>query len=570
MTIGFRSLQISNNMILRILSCSLHRVVCFFCSRHPACDGLTYSEQSHSPEEANSTQNVVLSQSKKARIWFSIIDILSVVVFVWEVFDENLARQSDAEVIGSPSSEVRLHPILTLWQACLFFTIAITLLQIRQAKASSFGPVHLIFWLAALFLTTVSSAASGIAASAGTRSNFNLLFQTLEGYLTKSLRIRRDGQDVVGEGKAIPSEVVEALKEGSSWIISDSGSNHSPSGLPMKRGTRNPWRMVHSRKATRTRNTKTLGSRNRRFFPITTMTDWSFSENCDMSQGSRNTAMLSSIPCDMRFLLIARRAQPDLSDCDMERAFSIAVRKLPEGRNISWRCISGWLALLWTPSVNPSSALVILSSTCGPVSILLIFSVTMSAPILAFNSLFRPLPTGIPTDLFEDPSSPPNPSKPVSKRCSVSVGLVEGCRSGDIWMSRGDAIEGKGRLNRAIGYLSESRVPKLSDLPFKSATSDECMRQEATKNNPQYDSGATSAFVVINTYCTNEVGWLPVSEMRDVPRSVQIGRDSHPGSCRSAMFLHLLSAGGPAQVQGARQLVGRIGITLSQLPSTLA
>ncbi|KAL5487926.1 hypothetical protein ACEPAI_6034 [Sanghuangporus weigelae] len=239
------------------------------------------------------------------------------------------------------------------------------------------------------------------------------------------------------------------------------------------------------------------------------MTYWSFSANCDTSQGSRNTAMLSSIPCDTRFLAFVRHAQPGLSDCDTERAFSLPARKLPESTNKSWRRITGWLALSWIPSIL-AAPFVILSSTSGPVSILLIFSVTMSAPVFAFNSVFSPLP--IPTDLFED--------------------LFK---------------QGKGsRLSRAIGYLS--RVPKLSDLPFKSATSDERMRQETTKNNPQYDPDATSAFVAINTCCTNELGWLPASEMRDVPRSVQIRRDSHPRSCRSAMLLHLLSAGGPAQV----------------------
>lgn len=102
-------------------------------------------------------------------------------------------------------------------------------------------------------------------------------------------------------------------------------------------------------------------------------------------------------------------------------------------------------------------------------------SVTLSSPLLALNILFRsPLP--IPTGLFDSYSEPPSvvrraPSPastlPVAysheyKR-SGSVTVVEGRRSGDIWIANGDAVDGRNKLERAFGLLSAK--PKLSVLP---------------------------------------------------------------------------------------------------------
>jgi hypothetical protein len=48
-----------------------------------------------------------------------------------------------------------------------------------------------------------------------------------------------------------------------------------------------------------------------------------------------------------------------------------------------------------------------------------------------------------------------------STSCSVTV--VEGRRSGDVWLSKGNAVDNKGKLGRAVGMLSTT--PKLSVLP---------------------------------------------------------------------------------------------------------
>jgi hypothetical protein len=46
---------------------------------------------------------------------------------------------------------------------------------------------------------------------------------------------------------------------------------------------------------------------------------------------------------------------------------------------------------------------------------------------------------------------------------SGSVTVVEERRSGDVWLSQGDAVEGKGKLSRALGLMTP--VPRLAVLP---------------------------------------------------------------------------------------------------------
>ena len=46
---------------------------------------------------------------------------------------------------------------------------------------------------------------------------------------------------------------------------------------------------------------------------------------------------------------------------------------------------------------------------------------------------------------------------------STAITAVEGRRSGDIWLTNGDAVDGKNKLGRAVGMLSP--MPKLSVMP---------------------------------------------------------------------------------------------------------
>ncbi|KAI5986500.1 hypothetical protein EDD15DRAFT_2471543, partial [Pisolithus albus] len=108
-------------------------------------------------------------------------------------------------------------------------------------------------------------------------------------------------------------------------------------------------------------------------------------------------------------------------------------------------------------------------------SVLLILSATLSSPLLAINILLRS-PILIPTGLFDVHAKPPpaavlrapSPADMLATyvrdyKRSGSVTVVEGRRSCDVWISQGDAVDGKGKLGRALGLMSS--VPRLAVLP---------------------------------------------------------------------------------------------------------
>ena len=104
-----------------------------------------------------------------------------------------------------------------------------------------------------------------------------------------------------------------------------------------------------------------------------------------------------------------------------------------------------------------------------------ILSVTLTSPLLVLNILFGsplPIPTGLfdirepanPNQAFLPRSLPPHKWSHEYKRSTgASVTVVEGRRSGDVWLSNGDAVDGKGKFGRAVTLLSAK--PKLSVLP---------------------------------------------------------------------------------------------------------
>ncbi|TFY82700.1 hypothetical protein EWM64_g1313, partial [Hericium alpestre] len=145
--------------------------------------------------------------------------------------------------------------------------------------------------------------------------------------------------------------------------------------------------------------------------------------------------------------------------------------------DVSWTRALGWLASVWVPLVLSLpycfSVLASHSQASQVMSILLTVSVTISSPIMAVNILLRspiPIPTGL-FDVYNEPPSAvarsPSPAEtlPVGgeyKR-SASVTLIEGRRSTDVWLAKGDAIDGKTRVGRALEMLAPA--PKLSVLP---------------------------------------------------------------------------------------------------------
>ena len=144
-------------------------------------------------------------------------------------------------------------------------------------------------------------------------------------------------------------------------------------------------------------------------------------------------------------------------------------------------------------------------------SVFLILSVTLSAPLLAINIVFSPMP--IPSGLFEThsetslplPAPAPSPTlfEDNYKRSGSSMTVVEGRRSGDVWLSKGDAVDGKSKLGRAMTLLSP--VPKLSVLPPSPGMDAE--EGEITPPLPlQVESPTPSAFATPQSENSIEIG----------------------------------------------------------------
>jgi hypothetical protein len=117
--------------------------------------------------------------------------------------------------------------------------------------------------------------------------------------------------------------------------------------------------------------------------------------------------------------------------------------------------------------------------TSPVIAIFFVLSVTMSSPMMASCVILR-CPVPIPSGLFESNSDLPPalmrstspastiqglPSRKFSHeyKRSGSITVVEGRRSGDVWIDNGDAVEGKSKVGRMLGMMVPK--PRLAVLP---------------------------------------------------------------------------------------------------------
>ncbi|CAK5275309.1 unnamed protein product [Mycena citricolor] len=169
---------------------------------------------------------------------------------------------------------------------------------------------------------------------------------------------------------------------------------------------------------------------------------------------------------------------------DAEKSLAALAAAAPSAEvDISGYRAIGWLLLIWAPVVLSLPYLILSQQNPTPpafVSILLSLSVTVSSPILALNLIFQspmPAPEGLfdtssdlPANMTRSPlagSVPPYGkwSHEYKRSTSASVTVVEGRRSGDVWLAKGDAVDGRNKVGRAFGMISP--MPKLSVLPLE-------------------------------------------------------------------------------------------------------
>ncbi|KAG1735718.1 uncharacterized protein EDB91DRAFT_551386 [Suillus paluster] len=145
--------------------------------------------------------------------------------------------------------------------------------------------------------------------------------------------------------------------------------------------------------------------------------------------------------------------------------------------DISFYRYACWMMTIWVPlafSLPYFLSFIGNGFVSSATPLLLALSVTMSSPLLAMNIIMRspiPIPTGL-FDVHEEPPSvcmrAPSPCVTLANynceyKRSGSVTIVEGRRSGDVWISQGDAVDGKSKLSRALGLMTP--VPRLAVLP---------------------------------------------------------------------------------------------------------
>ncbi|KAJ7126406.1 hypothetical protein C8R43DRAFT_931944, partial [Mycena crocata] len=517
-----------------------------------------------------------LSPADKSHIWLAGLDIVALILFIWQTVTGGPTGSAAAL---DPASSLRLWIAMTLRQTCLLIVAGLTLMHVRMGRSVSFGAKHWMLWTPTVLLVATSTGIAVVLSGAEVPSLFiglvsytstiavlsSIAFCCLVGTL---LAIKRNLAVIQDESEPWPpvrqmeqqprpsfaTEEIDAIRDGASWITSNASnassrhnsvsawsfSTHAPSmhggraqgqhpSVPAKSSfwfnsstppEAPPVPPIPSLYGPLSPTAQSLSDPDpfRRDVPpdtprqrLDSQTSWLTSTNGTQKtvsawsyptthhqedhEGSHNDSS-NNLNAELlpSHTAVTRPSTPALANAKVLGGYgfapmnndaekSLAALAAAPGATIDisiYRAV-GWLITIWVPLIL-SLPYVLLApqdpTTPVAASILLILSVTLSSPLLALNLLFRsPLP--IPHGLFDIRGdlpanamrgSTPGGSMPTYKwsheykrSTSASVTVVEGRRSGDVWMSNGDAVDGKGRMGRALGLMSA--MPKLSVLP---------------------------------------------------------------------------------------------------------
>ncbi|KAF9535135.1 hypothetical protein CPB83DRAFT_831204 [Crepidotus variabilis] len=532
-----------------------------------------------------------LSPADKSHLWLAGLDLVALVVFIWQGVTEYALGSSTVGLATDPGAAVRLWIVVTIRQTCLLMVAFLTLLHVRMANSVSFGSKHWMLLTPTALLVITSTTIAGILSGTG----MDTLFYGLTAYsstiailstiafaclirtlftIKKNLTSINEPTDAWPpvrevEDRPRPSfgtEDMDAIRDGASWLTSEPGSRRqsisgwsfsthhtthtttsshhgrpqtaqhpsvpskssfwfasntagdiqvppvpplpspygpalTPEGLPDP----DPFRREvpkqnHGMKTRMGSQSSWLTSSDGSH---TTLTAWSFpgsqhhgSAVPPSSATEFQTAFSKSATHqDIQTTLNggSRPVTPALSSAQVLGGYGYAPGSGPEAEKgmtslgsldgntieISMLPAIGWSVMIWLPMSFALPYLIVLAQHNVPslaVQILFILSVTLSSPLLTLNLLVgSPLP--IPVGLFDGNadsqmanqlplggSFPPTRwSHDYKRSTSCSVTVVESRRSGDVWISKGDAVDGKGKFSRAMSLLNPA--PKLSVLP---------------------------------------------------------------------------------------------------------
>ncbi|KIM25144.1 hypothetical protein M408DRAFT_26361 [Serendipita vermifera MAFF 305830] len=162
---------------------------------------------------------------------------------------------------------------------------------------------------------------------------------------------------------------------------------------------------------------------------------------------------------------------------------SLATTTIPTNHIVTTHRVIIWLAMIWLPFILTMPYLVLARANYDYHSsipgILLIIAQTIPSPLLALSISFRVL-LPIPSNLFSTKSkhvkrksTATTTALPLHRYSnelqlrgkSGSYTVVEGRRSGDIWVETGQAVDGRSKVERMMSLLVPN--PRLSILPLQ-------------------------------------------------------------------------------------------------------
>ncbi|KDR84027.1 hypothetical protein GALMADRAFT_56685 [Galerina marginata CBS 339.88] len=515
-----------------------------------------------------------LSPADKSHLWLACLDLLALVLFIWQFVNESTIGPSGVALATDPASAIRLWIAVTIRQTCLLIVASVTLLHVRMAQSVSFGARHWMLWAPTALLVITSTTIAGLLSGTGVHSLFYgltayttaiaVLSSIAFGSLIRTLFVIKKNLSSLNEvdepwppvremeEKPRPSfatEEIDAIRDGASWITSNASS---------RRGSISTWSFSTHQTVTTSQHGHgrpqkathpSVPAKSSFWFGSTTANDvqvppvpplpspygpisptladsdpfrrdlpplpnhprtrlGSQSSWLTSSNGSHTTVTSWSYPTTYHdgtvgndsvqdlhtaYSPATRPTTPALADAQVlggygfapggiEAEKGMAALAAPPGTTIEVSSVPaiGWSVMIWLPLGFSLPYFIVLSQNSVPstaLQVMFVLSITLSSPLLALNLLFgSPLP--IPVGLFDDrdalPADPQRPhihgslpphkwSHEYKRSTSCSVTVVEGRRSGDVWLSKGDAVDGKGKIGRAIGLLSAT--PKLSVLP---------------------------------------------------------------------------------------------------------
>ncbi|KAI6135958.1 hypothetical protein F5141DRAFT_1185131 [Pisolithus sp. B1] len=458
-------------------------------------------------------------------LWLASLNFLVLCVFIWQETTKYFGSPVDTVEAHDTASSARLWFALTIRQSCLMVVSGLTLLHIRMGHSVSFGAKQWMIWAPTLLLGIMSTVLAAVLSRASIPSLFiglvaysTMLSAAAFGGLVYTLVSVCHNLTTLHElANSWPPAKETLAPKLSFWFSCPLPQDPSvppvpPLPLPYHSSTSptcaigdDPDPFCHD-----IPSRPCLGSQSSWLTSSTgthpMMSAWSFRT----AHQVESTVNISTPAA----LLTAQVLGGYGYTADSEKGITSLATK-GSGVEISYARYMSWLLSIWVPMALSLPYLISLSTPgfvpSDALSVLLVLLVTLSSPLLVINILLCS-PILIPTGLFDIHVKPPpavvlhapSPADTLAMyvrdyKGSGSVTIVKGHHSGDVWISQGDAVDGKGKVGWALGLMSS--IPRLAVLPI----SEEKDEGEHTPPLPMQDEPSFPSTLPLTPPSTNKL-----------------------------------------------------------------